>query len=225
MHDDKMELSRNDFLAAVDALATAEEGEGVTSSTNAAPIDDQQTAALYGERIRGAREWKGFTLDEVAIKTGLDRDLLAQVEAGDALLPLGQLIRVVKVLSLRVADVISRGQEPYTVVRADERRSVQRFGGGTGGGYGYEFESLAPKKKGKTMEPFVVTLYPMENLSPSSHEGQEFLYVLEGEIAVTLEGKVTVLGPGDAVYYDSQDNHLVTAHGDTPARIVAVLSS
>ena len=223
MHDKKMDLSRDDFLAAVDVLTTtATGGEAAGSPDQAIPIGEKHKAALYGERIRSAREWKGFTLDEVALKTGIERPLLEKVEEGRALLPLGLLVRVVKVLSLRLADVISRGEEPFTIVRSNERKSFQRFGDPEGG---YEYESLAPKKKGKTMEPFVVTLYPMENLEASSHEGQEFLYVLEGQISVVLEGKQTVLDPGDAIFYDSQDTHLVRAHGDTPARIVAVLSS
>jgi quercetin dioxygenase-like cupin family protein len=75
------------------------------------------------------------------------------------------------------------------------------------------------------MEPFLVTLYPTESLEPSTHEGQEFLYVLEGEIVVELEGKDHRLGPGDAIYYDSIDTHLVRAGGDQPAKIVAVLKS
>jgi quercetin dioxygenase-like cupin family protein len=223
MHDDKLDLSRDDFMAAVDVLTTTATDDGAAVAPDqATPIGEKHKAALYGERIRSAREWKGFTLDEVALKTGIERSLLEKVEGGQALLPLGLLVRVVKVLSLRLADVISRGEEPFTIVRANERRSFQRFGDPEGG---YEYESLAPKKKGKAMEPFVVTLYPMENLESSSHEGQEFLYVLEGQISVVLEGKETVLGPGDAIYYDSQDTHLVRAHGDTPARVVAVLTS
>jgi quercetin dioxygenase-like cupin family protein len=226
MENGKLNLSRDDFLAAVDELAATEAPSGNADfARQAATIDEKTVAALYGERIRSAREWKGFTLDEVSLKTGIDKPLLERVEGGDALLPLGLLIRVVKTLSLRLADVISRGQEPFTVVRSDERKSFQRIENKETGSYGYEYESLAPKKKGKTMEPFVVTLYPMENLEPSSHEGQEFLYVLEGEIEVSLEGRRTVLGKGDAIYYDSQDTHLVEAHGGKPARIVAVLSS
>ncbi len=224
MNDGKLDLSRKDFMAAVDELATSGEGDVTALADQPVPIDGHQKAALYGERIRSAREWKGFTLDEVALKTGIDRVQLEKVEEGRAMLALGQLIQVAKVLSLRLADVISRGQEPFTVVRAGERRSFAR-GGDQEGEHGYEFESLAPKKKGKAMEPFVVTLYPLEGLKASSHEGQEFLYVLEGRIAVSLEGRETLLDPGDSIYYDSHDTHLVQAHGDKPARIVAVLTS
>lgn len=226
MIDDKLDLSRKDFLAAVEEAAVL--GPDTLDPDSAAiPVKDlmaRERAELYGERIRTAREWKGFTLDEVALKTGIDKNYLEQVEKGDTLLPIGLLIKVAKVLSLRLADVITRGQEPYTIVRSGEGTGVQRQGRKEGG-YGYEYESLAPKKKGKTMEPFLVTLVPMERLKCSFHEGQEFIYVLEGQVEVTLEGKIHILSVGDAIYYDSNDNHFVRASGDKPAKIVAVLSS
>jgi quercetin dioxygenase-like cupin family protein len=221
VEDDKISLSREDFLAAVDALSTS--GTEPVDTANAVH-DDAETAALYGERIRLAREWKGFTLDEVALKTGLDKAYLERAEAGREMLPLGALVKLAKTLSLRLADVISRGQEPFTVVRSGEGRKLQRHGNPQDG-FGYSYESLAPNKKGKAMEPFLVTLFPNESLNSSSHEGQEFIYVLEGAVAVTLEGKTKRLEKGDAIYYDSLDDHLVTACGDAPAKIVAVLST
>ena len=226
MIDDKLDLSRKDFLAAVEEAAVLGP-ETLDPDSEAIPVKDlmdRERAELYGDRIRAAREWKGFTIDEVALKTGIDKDYLVQVENGESILPIGLLIKVAKVLSLRLADVISRGQEPYTIVRAGEGTAVHRMGRREGG-YGYVYESLAPKKNGKTMEPFLVTLYPMERLQSEFHEGQEFIYVLEGQVEVTLEGTVHVLSAGDAIYYDSNDNHFVRAYGDKPAKIVAVLSS
>ena len=225
MHDDKLKLSRDDFLTAVDELAGGDStrDEGAPASPERA--QDKEMAALYGERIQQAREWKGFTLSEVSYKTGIEQAVLESAEKGQTVLPLGLLIRVAKALSLRLADIISRGEEPFTIVRAGEGKCLERFAEDGAGTHGYEFESLAPKKKSKTMEPFLVTLFPTEYLQPSSHEGQEFLYVLEGEIEVQLEGKAHRLGPGDAIYYDSVDTHLVKASGDKPAKIVAVLKS
>jgi quercetin dioxygenase-like cupin family protein/DNA-binding XRE family transcriptional regulator len=226
MIEDKLDLSRKDFLAAVEEMAVLD-NDTLDPDSSAIPVRDmmdRERAELYGERIRAAREWKGFSIDEVALKTGIDKEHLYQVESGDVILPLGLLIKVAKALSLRLADVISRGHEPFTIVREGEGKSVQRLSH-KDGGYGYEYESLAPKKKGKTMEPFLVTLYPMERLKSESHEGQEFLYVLDGQVEITIENKTHLLSKGDAIYYDSHDNHFVRAFGNSPAKIVAVLSS
>jgi quercetin dioxygenase-like cupin family protein len=84
---------------------------------------------------------------------------------------------------------------------------------------------LAPGKKDRMMEPFIVTLHPAVSDEPSTHDGQEFIYVLEGEMEVMVEGAREVLKPGDSVYYDSTSTHLVKAHGDKPAKILAVLIS
>ncbi len=179
----------------------------------------------HGEMLRTTREKRGFSLDELAARTGISRDALAQLEAGESMLPLGQLIKLSKALSLRMADVISKGEEPFTIVRSDQRRSFSRFGKARESGYGYEYKSLAAGKKDRLMEPFIVTLYPSGANEASSHDGQEFIYVLEGEMEVLIEGTRDVLEAGDSVYYDSTSMHLVKAHGEKPAKILAVLIS
>jgi quercetin dioxygenase-like cupin family protein len=73
------------------------------------------------------------------------------------------------------------------------------------------------------MEPFAVTLQPASSAAPSSHDGQEFIYILEGAVEMTIGDHVEVLGPGDAAYYDSTTPHLLRAQGAKPARILAVL--
>lgn len=203
----------HDFLTDPAAVASAaEKVEG-------------EEAISHGEKLRMTREKRGFSLDELAARTGIDRDALAQLEAGETLLPLGQLIRLSKALSLRMADVISTGEESFTIVRSDQRQSFARFGKAKQASHGYEYESLAPRKKDRLMEPFIVTLHPAGADEPSSHDGQEFIYVLEGEMEVVVDDTRDVLKPGDAIYYDSTSMHLVKAHGDKPAKILAVLIS
>jgi quercetin dioxygenase-like cupin family protein len=73
------------------------------------------------------------------------------------------------------------------------------------------------------MEPFVVTLVPTETEEFSTHSGQEFLYVLEGEIKVQVGKRTDFLKPGDAAYYDSSQPHLVRCAGAARARVLAVL--
>jgi len=186
---------------------------------------ERDVAADHATRLKATREERGFTLDELADRTGIDRDTLAQVEAGETFLPLGHLIKLSKVLSMRMADVISEGREDFTIVRADQRKSVARFGQAKETRHGYEYESLAPGKKDRKMEPFIVTLYPSTADELSVHDGQEFIYVLEGEMDVVIGDNRDVIGPGDAIYYDSTTKHLVKAHGDKPAKILAVLIS
>jgi len=186
---------------------------------------EKESAQSHGQRIRATRENRGFTLEELSQRSGIELQTLTDVEEGRTFLPLGQLIRLSKALSLRMADFIATGEEPFTIVRKDQRRKFARFGETKRAGHGYEYESLAPNKRDRVMEPFIVTLYPAAADEPSAHDGQEFIYVLEGEMEVVVGEHRDVLGPGDAVYYDSTTSHLVKAQGDKPAKILAVLTS
>jgi transcriptional regulator with XRE-family HTH domain len=203
----------HDFLTDPAAVASARE-----------KVEDER-AVTHGQKLRATREKRGFSLEELAEKTGIERDALERLEAGEELLPLGQLIRLSKALSLKMAEVISAGDEPFTIVRSDQRQRFARFGKARQASHGYEYESLAAGKKDRLMEPFIVTLLPAAADEPSSHDGQEFIYVLEGEMEVVVNDTQDVLKPGDAIYYDSTSMHLVKAHGDKPAKILAVLVS
>lgn len=178
-----------------------------------------------GDMLRAIREKRGFTLEELGERTGIGKEVLAQIEAGMFVPPLGQLIKLSKALSLRMSDFISPGEESFTIVKSDQRQSFSRFGKVRETSYGYEYESLAVRKKNREMEPFIVTLHPSEAEEPSTHDGQEFIFVLEGEIEVTIKGFRDILKTGDAVYYDSTDPHLLKAHGGKSAKILAVLIS
>lgn len=203
----------HDFLTDPAALAKArEKAEG-------------ERAANHGDMLRAIREKRGFSLEELAARTGIERDALARLEAGEFMPPLGQIIKLSKALSLRIADVISPGEESFTIVKSDQRQSFSRFGKVREASYGYEYESLAARKKNRGMEPFIVTLHPSGADEPSTHDGQEFIYVLEGEMEVVIEGARDILKPGDSVYYDSTNAHLLKAHGGKPAKILAVIIS
>jgi len=150
---------------------------------------------------------------------------LAQIEADRVSPPLGDLIRMAKALDMRLGRFISTGQvKPFTVVRKDERRVISRYTSAQGDQYGYTYESIAPDKKDRYMEPFTITLVPSEaRAEPSTHAGQEFIYVLEGAMEVILEDFTDVLYPGDSIYYDSTVPHLIRCHGDKETVILAVL--
>jgi quercetin dioxygenase-like cupin family protein len=133
-------------------------------------------------------------------------------------------VRLGKALRTRMSDLVSPGvRKPMTVVRAHERQPFSRYGGRRREQYGYSYESLAPEKAGRTMEPFVITLTPTEADEPSMHDGQEFLFVLEGEVMARVGDQTEVLGPGDAIYYDSSQPHLIKCAGGKQAKALAVL--
>ena len=112
--DEYGEHGGDDLLTDPDADARAEERVRMEAA-----LDHRPT-------LRAAREERGFTLDELSEKTGIASDVLARMESGETFLPLGELIKVTKVLALKMTDVMAAGTESFTIVRADERQSVKR---------------------------------------------------------------------------------------------------
>jgi quercetin dioxygenase-like cupin family protein len=228
MSEEKKQTAYEDLRKAVDAYGEHGGEDLLTDSealADAKAVAEQEAAVSHGQRMRASRESRGFTLQELAEKTGIAADVLGQVEAGETILPLGQLIKLSNALAMSMSVLISEGEQAFTIVRSDQRRRFARFGKSRQTSHGYEYESLAAGKRDRRMEPFIVTLQPASSDEPSTHDGQEFIYVLEGEMEVLVDDTREVLRPGDAVYYDSTSTHLVRAHGDKPAKILAVLIS
>jgi transcriptional regulator with XRE-family HTH domain len=188
-------------------------------------IQKRDVLVNVGERVRGVRENQGLSLQDISRRTDIDVSMLAQIEEGTMSPPLGTVIKLAKALEMKMGYFIS-GEEnrAYTIVRRDNRRVVARYNSRKGKHYGYEYESLAPQKKDRHMEPFLVTLEPAETEEErSTHDGQEFIFVLKGKMEVRLGTEILILDPGDAIYYDSTVPHLVKCYGKGTTMILAVL--
>jgi transcriptional regulator with XRE-family HTH domain len=221
MSDNKSADAYKDFLQDIGDFSPAEKDRKKERPGG----EGGKEAASVGERVRMVRKEKGLSLTDVSQRTGLDTDYLKQVETQTIAPPLGALIKIAKALDMQLGRFISTGAvKPSTIVRKDERRIISRFTSERGDQYGYTYESLAADKKDREMEPFIVTLTPSgakEELS--AHVGQEFIYVLQGELEVILHDQKDILYPGDSIYYDSKVPHLVRCHGDRETVILAVL--
>lgn len=213
-----------DFLDEISQFSAGEGEEYLVASAGYAP-SGKEIILKVGESVKAIRKKKGLSLKDLSQRTGLDAGLLTEIEKGEVSPPLGTIIKVAKALDTKMGYFISGGEDlPYTIVRKDDRKLVSRFDTGKTDRYGYEFSSLAPYKKNRHMEPLIVKLEPSDiEEERSTHDGQEFIYVLEGTMEVRLEGEVHLLEPGDAIYYDSTVPHLVKCHGKDTTKILAVL--
>jgi transcriptional regulator with XRE-family HTH domain len=179
-----------------------------------------------GEKIKQLREKKGLSLKDLADLTGFSTALLSQMENHLVSPSLGTIIKLARALGVRVGDFLGESEgEPFSIVRKDERKKVSRFASKEGVKYGYSYESLGYDKKDRHMEPFIVTLEPatVKPSKTSVHEGEEFIFVLEGEMEVVLGNHTDVLYPGDSIYYDSTIPHRIQCHQDKITRILALL--
>ena len=213
-----------DFLNDLGHFSAKDEERYLVDTAGKGPSEEEITVKV-GESVKEIREKKGLSLRDISQRTGLEPELLMEIEKGEVSPPLGIIIKLAKALEMKMGYFISGAENlPYTIVRKDQQKLISRYDAEKSDKYGYEFSSLAPHKKDRHMEPFLVTLDPADaGEERSTHDGQEFIYVLEGTMEVRLGEEVHLIEPGDAIYYDSTVPHLVKCGGHDKTRILAVL--
>jgi len=216
----------DDFKNGVAQFARMSEEKAVKGDLDQVKVGEEASAEM-GMRVKKARESRGLSIFDIYLRTDIDVDLLAQIEEGTVVPPLGTVIKLAKALDLKMGYFIS-GEEAkaYTIVRRDDRKVTSRYDSGKEKRHGYEYESLAPHKTDRTMEPFLVTLEPSETEEErSTHDGQEFIFVMSGKMEVRLGEEIHILEPGDSIYYDATVPHLVKCYSKETTKILAVLNA
>ncbi|TYO95782.1 XRE family transcriptional regulator [Geothermobacter ehrlichii] len=178
-------------------------------------------------RVRQLREERQLTIEQLAEQSRCHVDVLTRIEAGELVPSLTPLMSIARALGVRLGTLLD--DEPHdgpAVVKKGQSPAVIRFSGKDPEARrsNLDFYALGVGKKDRHMEPFVIDVQPREGDEPplSSHEGEEFLYVLEGCIEVRLGKTGYRLEAGESIYYDSIVPHDVHAVGG-PARILAVV--
>ncbi len=181
-----------------------------------------------GSKIKALRLQRKKTLQEVADETGFSPALISQVENNNVSPPIATLSRIAKVLGVRVGYFFKDEgpEEEYEVIRKEDRPVVTRVISQTGSEHGYTYHALTYRKRDKIMEPFVLFVDSAMRSEETlySHDGQEFLLILEGEAELLLESERVVLREGDSVYFESSLRHRLIAHGKGGAKVLAVLA-
>ena len=176
-----------------------------------------------GPRIKALREEKKVSLEELAESTGFETSYLADIEEGKIQPQLGTIIKLSKALDAAFSRLISGpGDKPYAVTRKNERKPISRTTTPKGQKQLYSYLSLDADVQGRHMEALIVQLEENPDEETSQHQGEEFIFVLDGRVLVKLGDDRFELEPGDSVYYLSTVPHLVAA-SQGKATILAVL--
>ncbi len=181
-----------------------------------------------GERIKHFREEKGLSLKDLSDKTGYSESVLSQIENHLISPPLGALLTIASALTLSVGKLLGEEKEqPFVIDRKGQEVPISRVASKEGVNYGYTYKSLGFGKKDRHFEPFLITLEPttIKSQGLSKHQGEEFIYVLQGAMEVQLKDYKEVLREGDSIFYNSEIPHRVSCEGDKPAVILAVIWS
>ncbi|MEZ4600631.1 MAG: cupin domain-containing protein [Syntrophotaleaceae bacterium] len=192
-------------------------------------IRDEVKGLLIGLKIRRLRQERRMTLQDLADSTGLSKPLLSQIENEQVIPPLATLLRISKALKVELHTFFQEADsaEKCVLVRAGDSRKSDWRASRNKSRSPYTFYSLAYGKKNRNLEPFVVEFeaQPWTEDLLVSHQGEEFIFMLEGQVEFHYGGRIMFLETGDSVYYDSREPHGFAAIGDLPARAVAVVYS
>lgn len=192
-------------------------------------VDPNVEALKIGPKVKQLREKHRFTLQDMAAKTGLDKEFLLQVEEDQAVPPVATLLKLAKALDVGMSYFFQdrAGSEKIAVTRKQERHRVERRPHHRPGEVNYIYEALETKKTDKHMAPFLVE-FPWQDTSEMvfmSHEGEEFLHLLSGELEFRTVDRVEILQAGDSIYFESDVSHSFRCLSETPARAIVVVWS
>jgi mannose-6-phosphate isomerase-like protein (cupin superfamily) len=173
-------------------------------------------------RVKVLREIEEITIEEFSRGQGFEAEEYRQWENGERDFPIGALVEIAARFKVDLTELISGKPSrltTYCFTKGGEAPEVSRRPM-------YTYWNLAYKFHHKKGEPFLVEANPeTENkpLSLNTHPGQEFNYVLEGRLLISVGGHEIELGPGDSIYYDSNEQHGMKALGGTRARFLAIV--
>jgi transcriptional regulator with XRE-family HTH domain len=182
-----------------------------------------------GEKVRGLRQEQRLTLQALADMTGLSKPLLSQIENDQVTPPIATLLKIAKGLKVGIHYFFEEAgdRQKFVLTRGEPSIGSQRRPGRDAGAQGYMYKPLAPGMRQKKVEPFLVEFEQRawDNSLTYSHEGVEFLYLLDGELEFHYADEVMRLYPGDSIYYESSEPHGFVSVGEIRARAVAVFYS
>lgn len=174
------------------------------------------------ERLRGLREVLELTAEDIARDCEISAEEYRLAETGDHDISVSMLQKIARQYGVAL-DALMFGEEPkmssYFLTRAGKGTSIERT-------KAYKYQSLAAGFMNRNADPFIVTVEPKPDDAPiyyNSHHGQEFNFVLEGRMMISINGKDLILNEGDSLYFDSKLPHGMKALDGKTVRFLAVI--
>ena len=185
--------------------------------------------AKPGAVLKALRRQHGWTLAEVSERTGLTTSTLSKVENDKMSLSYDKLVRISDGLKVDISRLFGGGDAEGNQPQVGGRRSITRRGGGRAietksYGHLYPASDLLKKRiipivaelRARTLEEFGELV---------RHPGEEYAYVLDGEVEFHASLYTPVrLKKGDSIYFDSGMGHAYLAVGEDPCRVLSICS-
>jgi transcriptional regulator with XRE-family HTH domain len=168
-----------------------------------------------GKKIKKERLKKKISLERVANETGFSIDDLKQIEAGKKIPPVGTLLQIARALEID-SGFFLREQE------TDLKRRIKAYTKRT---ENYAYTTLTPGAENKHLKAFKVFIESMQDHKGVGyqHEGEEFVYVLAGEIEIIVGDHVNKLNAGESLHFNSGIRHKLKNIGKEKAELLVVI--
>lgn len=170
-----------------------------------------------GARIRRLRKKEGLSLEELARQTGLSVPYLERVEAREEIPTVGSILQLSRALALDASVLLPQAERQQQASRKRESYDKRK------GAYGYK--TLSPGAATLHLKAFLVTIDPHQDhgMVEYRHEGEEFIYVLDGELTVTVGETRHELRRGKSLHFNSSVPHMLTNPGSDKTELLVVL--
>lgn len=185
------------------------------------------TSKIVGEKIKSLRESRSISMEDLAQRSGLALEQIERIEGNIDLPSLAPLIKIARVLGVRLGTFLDDQDEtgPAICRKAEAGDSISFSNNAIQSRKHMEYHSLAKAKSDRHMEPFIIDVDATDDIDfvLSSHEGEEFIFVMEGVMEVCYGKNTYLLEAGDSIYYDSIVPHHVHGYQGQAAKILAVV--
>ncbi len=174
---------------------------------------------ILAQKIKDLRIKQDLTIEEVAKRTSLSKGLISKIENNKSSPPLATLMRISRALGVDISYFFHKPREEtlLSIVKKDERDSVVRERAQKR----YIYEALAAKNKHEPAKFFVITVHSENHFEGSNldqHEGEDFVFLLEGKMNFVYGDKTYLVEAGDSLHYDARIPHGIELIEDKPAK-------
>ena len=176
-----------------------------------------------GQRVKTYRENLKMTLADLAAKSGVSVAVIASIEDGEVMPALGVLTKLSRALGQRLGTFMDDQFKPDPIITRAEELEAAKVQSEGKNSLGYSSHSLALGKPDRHMDPFRIEFAADGVDELSSHEGEELIICIAGEVELMYGNDRHVLKPGDTAYYNSVVKHSLKALGGKPASIYGIV--
>lgn len=175
--------------------------------------------ASFGIALRELRQNRGWSLQELASRSGLSKTFLSRLETGDRQASIAAVLTLARIFGVSLASMFETqvATDPCLIIRSNEVTPQSADG--------LTYTPLSNAERFFNLQPIHIVISPKRKGNDHfHHEGEEWLYVLSGRLTLSLAGKTYDLEPGDAAHFDSRRPHRLIARGPQNAEVLLVAS-